>query len=405
MASDDKKSHEKETASSRLERAAELVKQLISNGTAKAQVAEESSKIINRIEAAVRHLVESGDNVNATDRDGQTLLHYAIGSRDASGDASAIRILIKYGVDVNARNGAEHTPLQDVISSMNYKMLVQGLPLLLENGANVDDISFSVLDHPRLIADYCKIRRSAEMVAVENFLIKVGNSLIKKAMLFALLEERLLIPDLANIAVDYAELLVIPGLESIVVDDTTGLPKIEYVELPRDDGTAISLGGEQTVELPAEDKATPSGEVIPKYWIEQILQRLTEWVPKSTPDVSIDPSIISQKECAIAEISDYALQAECRTYWNALQEARRAGTPLENVPKPRAQYRVEKVTASALKDNEAQPSNKSAFFQQPVALSDTSGQRNEIAGSSQPVPVSTVKKPEDDAGPVGSKKR
>ena len=75
-------------------------------------------------------LTEKGADVDARDRWGRTLLHYA--SRD--GEVEAVRTLIKAGADVNARDSDEDTPLLYAVNNGSSK----ALSTLIDAGADVN---------------------------------------------------------------------------------------------------------------------------------------------------------------------------------------------------------------------------------------------------------------------------
>ncbi len=76
--------------------------------------------------------LDKGGQVNLTDDEGRTLLHYAAGS----GSEAAVRLLLERGADVEASNEEEATPLHAAAESGSPGAVL----LLLKAGAWVDDV-------------------------------------------------------------------------------------------------------------------------------------------------------------------------------------------------------------------------------------------------------------------------
>ena len=75
-------------------------------------------------------LTEKGADVDARDRGGRTLLHYA----SYDGEVEAVRTLIKAGADVNARDSYEDTPLLYAVNNGSS----EALSTLIDAGADVN---------------------------------------------------------------------------------------------------------------------------------------------------------------------------------------------------------------------------------------------------------------------------
>ena len=76
-------------------------------------------------------LIEEGANVNAKDKYGYTLLHYAC----SNGYESIVSILLEKGVNVSEKDNCGWTPLHHACSN-GYGSIVS---ILLEKGANVNE--------------------------------------------------------------------------------------------------------------------------------------------------------------------------------------------------------------------------------------------------------------------------
>ena len=85
---------------------------------------------LNDAPAAVEHLLESGADVDAESKWGQTPLHFAA----LNGALDVAELLLAHGADVNAEDEEGLTPLH--YASMNDVATVA--KLLLENGADVN---------------------------------------------------------------------------------------------------------------------------------------------------------------------------------------------------------------------------------------------------------------------------
>jgi hypothetical protein len=74
---------------------------------------------------AAEFLMNNGANVNCAERDGTTLLHYAVRQADAN---SLVRLMLKLGADPNARDARGCTPLSDeqCDASNVFSLLVHG---------------------------------------------------------------------------------------------------------------------------------------------------------------------------------------------------------------------------------------------------------------------------------------
>jgi ankyrin repeat protein len=117
-------------------------------------------------EIAIGNLLELGADPTIADKGGNTPLHFAV-SRDSAKDT--IVLLLKYGAEINAQNGAGHTPLQSImvssrVGAVNYKgSFKKGLvdkkkiiQLLIEQGADTaipDKAEKTVLDNAVKVVD------------------------------------------------------------------------------------------------------------------------------------------------------------------------------------------------------------------------------------------------------------
>ena len=81
-------------------------------------------------------LIEHGADVHARDESQSTPLHMASSSPSWEGVQTTVRLLIEKGASVNVYDKTHETPLHR-LSSCQYPN-VDSLPLLLENGADVD---------------------------------------------------------------------------------------------------------------------------------------------------------------------------------------------------------------------------------------------------------------------------
>lgn len=78
----------------------------------------------------IRILLRYGADVNYRNRDGRTILHDAVGD----GREDLVDILLKYGASINAKDKYGYTPLHWSVSSKNKKMV----ELLVNRGADVN---------------------------------------------------------------------------------------------------------------------------------------------------------------------------------------------------------------------------------------------------------------------------
>ena len=83
-------------------------------------------------EAELRSELEDGADVTATDRDGYTLLHWAL---RCSGRAAVINLLLEHGADVNARTISGASAL---LTAIHGNRDIAVIELLLDNGAEID---------------------------------------------------------------------------------------------------------------------------------------------------------------------------------------------------------------------------------------------------------------------------
>lgn len=77
-----------------------------------------------------KSLIQSGEDVNAQDRNGWTPLHFAA----QAGSIGAVELLIDAGADINLRNSDGNTALW--VATMNSYHGTQVIELLLKKGAN-----------------------------------------------------------------------------------------------------------------------------------------------------------------------------------------------------------------------------------------------------------------------------
>jgi len=101
--------------------------------------------LFDAVEAAtlgrIDMLLESGSNINATDKHGETVLFSAVG---AHGDTDIVRRLLEAGVDIETRDRRGRTALSEAIDSDRFEVV----RLLLEANASVrsDDL-YSLIKH------------------------------------------------------------------------------------------------------------------------------------------------------------------------------------------------------------------------------------------------------------------
>ena len=84
----------------------------------------------------VAELKSDGADVTATDRDGNTLLHWAL---RCSGRTAVINLLLEHGADVNARTISGASAL---LTAIHGNRDIAVIELLLDNGAEIDSGSF-----------------------------------------------------------------------------------------------------------------------------------------------------------------------------------------------------------------------------------------------------------------------
>ncbi len=83
----------------------------------------------------IKFLLEKGDNINVTDEDGSTPLHYVAYMRSWEHE-KLIKFMIEHGADINATNKFGQTPLHLAVCGVtNCTTTVQ---LLLEYGSKID---------------------------------------------------------------------------------------------------------------------------------------------------------------------------------------------------------------------------------------------------------------------------
>ena len=87
-------------------------------------------------EAEMLAELKSGADVTATDRDGNTLLHWAL---RCSGRTAVINLLLEHGADVNARTISGASALLTAIHGNGDIAVIE---MLLDNGAEIDSGSF-----------------------------------------------------------------------------------------------------------------------------------------------------------------------------------------------------------------------------------------------------------------------
>lgn len=75
---------------------------------ANATIAELVNSVKHQDIAAVQNMLKNGENVNATDKDGNTALHYAV----AMDNAEMARVLLASGADMNIENAKGWSPLK-----------------------------------------------------------------------------------------------------------------------------------------------------------------------------------------------------------------------------------------------------------------------------------------------------
>jgi ankyrin repeat protein len=103
---------------------------------------------------SVRSLLEAGADVNAVDRDGNSLLHIvaaagtSVRSKNVTGSANIFKLLLEKGADVNKLNGKGETPLFAAARTNKTEYA----RLLIEAGAEVDAISHTTHRTPLLNA-------------------------------------------------------------------------------------------------------------------------------------------------------------------------------------------------------------------------------------------------------------
>lgn len=105
---------------------------------------------MSNLVSVVRGLLRYGDNVNATDDDGNTPLHYAA----SQGREEIFSILLSKGAHVDAKNEFESTPLEEAVWIGNY----HAVQLLLSMNVNMD------LVNPLIKAAYSGDLRIVELL-------------------------------------------------------------------------------------------------------------------------------------------------------------------------------------------------------------------------------------------------
>jgi ankyrin repeat protein len=98
----------------------------------------------NSDEAAVKQLLKDGVDVNSTDKDGYTALHYAA----SGGSVGCCRLLLTQGADINVRSVNGCTPLYMAAQSGYTKTVNE----LIAKSAQVDTPTKSTGHTPLLVA-------------------------------------------------------------------------------------------------------------------------------------------------------------------------------------------------------------------------------------------------------------
>lgn len=86
-------------------------------------------------------LEEMNVNLQTQNNNGQSLLHTAAGAETSHNEV--IGFLISHGLDVNAKDRLGRTPLHWAAANLDGKLLLDRAELLLENGANPDELDNS----------------------------------------------------------------------------------------------------------------------------------------------------------------------------------------------------------------------------------------------------------------------
>ena len=111
----------------------------------------------------VKHLIHNGADINASDKDGNTALHWA----STMGNTKIINLLISYFADINAQNKDGYTALHCVFQGGHIEVM----KLLIHNGADLNAVcndGYSVL---HLAAIYPHTKNSVDII---KFLIHSG---------------------------------------------------------------------------------------------------------------------------------------------------------------------------------------------------------------------------------------